>query len=142
MARLRRAAFDASAHRGRLFAHAEPGRPVDTDVLCRRSAVGGLPSISILSSGRGGPARENQRGALRRPAPNDATESAVHPALRLGYEGFARLARIGTSVARLLPDIDAKAMRALRARAGIRGRYRAWGMARRAPAKRLLWMHA
>ena len=66
----------------------------------------------------------------------------MHFALRVGYEGFARLARIGTSVAQLLPSLDAKPIRALRARGGIRDRYRAWGETRRDPAKALLWMHA
>lgn len=63
-------------------------------------------------------------------------------ALRLGYEGIARLARLGTSVSRLLPAIDAKPVRALRARGGIRDRYRAWGVTRREPARPLLWLHA
>src|SRR5207253_609766 len=44
-------------------------------------------------------------------------------------------------VARLLP-LDAKPIRALRARGGIRDRYRAWGETRRDPGKALLWMHA
>jgi len=65
----------------------------------------------------------------------------VNPALRLGYEGAARLAGIGARVAGLLP-FDAKAIRALRARRGILDRYREWGRTVRNPARPLLWMHA
>jgi 3-deoxy-D-manno-octulosonic-acid transferase len=66
----------------------------------------------------------------------------VRSALRFGYEGAARLARLGASLATLLPSGDAKPMRALRARSGIRGRYRDWGHSRRDPSRPLLWMHA
>jgi 3-deoxy-D-manno-octulosonic-acid transferase len=66
----------------------------------------------------------------------------VHSALRLGYEGSARLARIGATLARLLPSGDVKALRALRARSGIRDRYRDWGATRRDSSRPLLWMHA
>jgi 3-deoxy-D-manno-octulosonic-acid transferase len=66
----------------------------------------------------------------------------VHAALRLGYEGSARLARLGASLASLFPSSDAKAFRALRARSGIIDRYRAWAGAHRDPSRSLLWMHA
>jgi len=65
----------------------------------------------------------------------------VHPALRLGYEGAARLASIGASVAGALP-FDTKPIRALRARRGILDRYRAWSDASRDLSRPLLWMHA
>jgi 3-deoxy-D-manno-octulosonic-acid transferase len=65
----------------------------------------------------------------------------VHPALRLGYEGAARLASLGAVVAGLLP-FDAKPIRALRARRGIIGRYRLWAASSRDPSRKLLWMHA
>jgi len=66
----------------------------------------------------------------------------VHSALRLGYEGSARLARLGASLARLLPSSDVKALRALRARVGIRDRYRAWSATYRDRSRPLLWIHA
>jgi 3-deoxy-D-manno-octulosonic-acid transferase len=66
----------------------------------------------------------------------------MHAALRLGYEGTARLARVGASLARLVPNVDAKLIRALRARSGIRDRYQAWGADRRDTSRPLLWMHA
>ena len=66
----------------------------------------------------------------------------VRSALRLGYEGTARLAGIGASLAALLPARDSKLVRALRARSGIRDRYRSWGQLGREPARPLLWMHA
>jgi 3-deoxy-D-manno-octulosonic-acid transferase len=66
----------------------------------------------------------------------------VHPALRLGYEGSARLARLGASLANLFPSSDAKALRALRARRGIIGRYRDWAATHRDPSRPLLWTHA
>ncbi|HEX4469716.1 MAG TPA: glycosyltransferase N-terminal domain-containing protein [Gemmatimonadaceae bacterium] len=66
----------------------------------------------------------------------------MHSALRLGYEGSARLARLGASLASLFPLSDAKALRALRARSGIIDRYRAWAGAHRDPSRPLLWMHA
>ena len=66
----------------------------------------------------------------------------MNPALRLGYEGTARLARIGASLARFVPNVDTKVVRALRARSGIGERYRAWGATGRDPSRPLLWMHA
>lgn len=66
----------------------------------------------------------------------------MHAALRLGYEGTARLARIGASLTRWVPNVEAKVVRALRARNGIRERYRAWGAQQRDPSRPLLWMHA
>lgn len=66
----------------------------------------------------------------------------MHSALRFGYEGSARLARLGASLANLLPSSDAKALRALRARSGIIDRYRAWAAPHRDLSRPLLWMHA
>jgi 3-deoxy-D-manno-octulosonic-acid transferase len=66
----------------------------------------------------------------------------VHSALRLGYEGTAQLARLGASLSRFVPTVDNKVMRALRARTGIRERYRSWGSSRRDRSRPLLWMHA
>src|SRR2546423_7546135 len=66
----------------------------------------------------------------------------MRSALRLGCEGAARLAGIGASLARFLPAADAKALRALRARNGIRERFRDWGASARDPSRPLLWMHA
>ena len=66
----------------------------------------------------------------------------MHAALRLGYEGAARLAGVGTALSRLAPDTDSKVVRALRARRGIRDRFHAWGARHRDPSRPLLWMHA
>jgi 3-deoxy-D-manno-octulosonic-acid transferase len=66
----------------------------------------------------------------------------VRGALRLGYEGAARLARIGSSLARFVPRLENKVVRGLRARSGIRDRYRDWGASHRDPSRPLLWMHA
>lgn len=63
-------------------------------------------------------------------------------ALRLGYEGSARLARFGASLARLFPAGNGKTLRALRARSGIRGRYKDWAASNRDLSRPLLWMHA
>ena len=65
----------------------------------------------------------------------------MHPALRLAYEGAARLAAVGATIAGALP-FDAKPIRALRARRGILERYRDWGRTVRDPSRPLLWMHA
>jgi 3-deoxy-D-manno-octulosonic-acid transferase len=65
----------------------------------------------------------------------------VNRALRLGYEGAARLASFGVSIAGLLP-FDAKPIRAFRARRGIRERYSEWARTVRDPSRLLLWMHA
>ena len=61
--------------------------------------------------------------------------------------GFARLlyaaaAQAARGAARVAPPGEGKLLRALRARRGIRARYRAWGAAHRDPARALLWMHA
>ena len=66
----------------------------------------------------------------------------MHAALRLGYEGAARLAGVGTALSGLAPAAESKVVRALRARRGIRDRFRAWGELHRDPSRRLLWMHA
>lgn len=65
--------------------------------------------------------------------------SHVHPLVGAGYEVAAQLARALAAVA---PDRDAKLVRALRARRGIRARFAAWGESGRDPARPLLWMHA
>ena len=59
--------------------------------------------------------------------------------VQLGYRALAQLARGAAVVA---PDSDSKFLRALRARRGIRARYRAWGAAHRDRHRPLLWMHA
>ena len=59
--------------------------------------------------------------------------------LRLGYGAAGQLARALAAVA---PDGDAKFLRALRARRGIRGRYAQWSATSRERARPLLWMHA
>ena len=58
---------------------------------------------------------------------------------RLLYAAAAQAAR---GAARVAPPGEGKLLRALRARRGIRARFRAWGEARRDPARPLLWMHA
>ena len=63
----------------------------------------------------------------------------MNGALRLGYELVTQLARGAAGVA---PPIDAKLVRALRGRRGIRARYRAWAETHRDPARPLLWVHA
>ncbi|HEX6966953.1 MAG TPA: glycosyltransferase N-terminal domain-containing protein [Gemmatimonadaceae bacterium] len=59
--------------------------------------------------------------------------------LRFAYESAARAAHAAAHIA---PRGDAKVLRALRARRGIRSRYTAWGAAARDPRRALLWMHA
>ncbi len=59
--------------------------------------------------------------------------------MQLGYRALAQIARGAAVVA---PDSDSKFLRALHARRGIRGRYRAWRAAHRDLARPLLWMHA
>lgn len=67
----------------------------------------------------------------------------MNSALRLGYEAAAQVARATASLtAAVAPNAAAKPLRALRARRGIRERYRAWGAAGRDPARPLVWMHA
>jgi 3-deoxy-D-manno-octulosonic-acid transferase len=58
---------------------------------------------------------------------------------RLGYRALAQIAR-GAAV--VVPPGQAKLLRALRARRGIRGRYRRWSAAHRDATRPLLWMHA
>ena len=59
--------------------------------------------------------------------------------LELGYDAAGQIARALAAVA---PDGQAKWLRALRARRGIRARYAAWAALDRDPSRRLLWMHA
>lgn len=59
--------------------------------------------------------------------------------IRLGYDAAGQLARALAAVA---PASDAKVLRALRARRGIRARYAAWATAHRDASRQLLWMHA
>lgn len=59
--------------------------------------------------------------------------------VRLGYRALAQLARGAAVVA---PDSDSKVLKALRARRGIRARFRSWGDASRDAERPLLWMHA
>jgi 3-deoxy-D-manno-octulosonic-acid transferase len=59
--------------------------------------------------------------------------------MQLGYNALAQLARGAAIVA---PNSDSKLLRALRARRGIRARYRAWGAEKRDATRPLLWMHA
>ena len=62
----------------------------------------------------------------------------MHGALRVAYGVAGQLARAAAAV---VPAGDAKWRRALHARRGIRGRFRAWAD-RRDPDRPLLWMHA
>jgi 3-deoxy-D-manno-octulosonic-acid transferase len=59
--------------------------------------------------------------------------------VRLGYSALAQLARGAAAVA---PRSESKFVRALRARRGIRDRYRAWASTTRDRARPLLWVHA
>jgi len=59
--------------------------------------------------------------------------------VQLGYRALAQLARGAAIVA---PPSESKLFRALRARRGIRGRYRQWGATERDSQRPLLWMHA
>lgn len=59
--------------------------------------------------------------------------------LELGYDAAGQLARALAAVA---PDGEAKWLRALRGRRGIRGRYARWSALHRDPTRPLLWMHA
>jgi len=59
--------------------------------------------------------------------------------VQLGYRALAQLARGAAIVA---PPSESKLFRALRARRGIRARYRRWGAAERDRQRGLLWMHA
>jgi 3-deoxy-D-manno-octulosonic-acid transferase len=59
--------------------------------------------------------------------------------VQLGYRALAQIAR---GAALVTPDSSSKVLRSLRARRGIRARYRRWGAAHRDPSRPLLWMHA
>jgi 3-deoxy-D-manno-octulosonic-acid transferase len=59
--------------------------------------------------------------------------------VQLGYHALAQLARGAAAVA---PNSESKLLRSLRARRGIRARYRSWGATQRDRARPLLWMHA
>lgn len=59
--------------------------------------------------------------------------------VQLGYRALAQIARGAAVVA---PKSESKLLRALRARRGIRQRYRAWGATHRDQSRPLLWMHA
>jgi 3-deoxy-D-manno-octulosonic-acid transferase len=63
----------------------------------------------------------------------------VDTVLRLGYDAAGHLARALAAVA---PAGDAKFLRALRARRGIRSRYATWARLGRDRTRPLLWMHA
>jgi 3-deoxy-D-manno-octulosonic-acid transferase len=63
----------------------------------------------------------------------------VDAVLRLGYDAVGHLAR---ALALVAPTGDAKFLRALRARRGIRARYASWAAAGRDLTRPLLWMHA
>ena len=59
--------------------------------------------------------------------------------LRLGYGAAGQLARALAAVA---PEGDAKLLKTLRARRGIRSRYARWAATHRDASRALLWMHA
>jgi 3-deoxy-D-manno-octulosonic-acid transferase len=67
------------------------------------------------------------------------TPARVPALARLLYAAAAQAAR---GAARIAPAGEGKLLRALRARRGIRQRYRAWGERHRDAARPLLWMHA
>ena len=59
--------------------------------------------------------------------------------VQIGYHALAQLARGAAAVA---PNSESKLLRSLRARRGIRARYRQWGTTARDSTRPLLWMHA
>ncbi|HXT14599.1 MAG TPA: glycosyltransferase N-terminal domain-containing protein [Gemmatimonadaceae bacterium] len=59
--------------------------------------------------------------------------------MQLGYRALAQIARGAAVVA---PESESKLLRALRARRGIRRRYREWAADYRDRSRSLLWMHA
>lgn len=59
--------------------------------------------------------------------------------VQLGYRALGQLARGAAVVA---PDSESKILRTLRARRGIRARYRSWAQTGRDNSRPLLWMHA
>jgi 3-deoxy-D-manno-octulosonic-acid transferase len=66
----------------------------------------------------------------------------VNSAFRAGYEAVAQLARAATWAASVVPANESKLLRTLRARRGIRARYRDWGRSTRDANRPLLWVHA
>ena len=67
----------------------------------------------------------------------------MNQALRLGYEAAAQLARVtAVLAAQLAWRTDAKPLRALSARRGIRRRYQDWAARNRQSERPLLWVHA
>ncbi|MBA3891763.1 MAG: hypothetical protein H0X64_14675, partial [Gemmatimonadaceae bacterium] len=59
----------------------------------------------------------------------------------LGW-AYAAAAQVARAVAAVTPVSEAKLLRALAARRGIRARYDAWGRTGRDRSRPLLWMHA
>ncbi len=59
--------------------------------------------------------------------------------VQLGYRALAQIAR---GAALVTPNSNSKVLRSLRARRGIRARYRRWSAAHRDASRPLLWMHA
>jgi 3-deoxy-D-manno-octulosonic-acid transferase len=59
--------------------------------------------------------------------------------VQLGYRALAQIAR---GAALVTPDSNSKILRSLRARRGIRARYRRWAEEHRDASRPLLWMHA
>ncbi len=59
--------------------------------------------------------------------------------VQLGYRALAQIAR---GAALVTPNSNSKVLRSLRARRGIRSRYRRWAAAHRDASRPLLWMHA
>lgn len=59
--------------------------------------------------------------------------------VQLGYRALAQIAR---GAALVTPNSNSKVLRSLRARRGIRARYRRWAAAHRDASRPLLWMHA
>ena len=63
----------------------------------------------------------------------------MRPLARALYAAAAKVAAVAGAV---IPPSDSKAVIAVRARRGIRGRYAAWAATSRDPSRPLLWMHA
>ncbi|MGH7665197.1 MAG: 3-deoxy-D-manno-octulosonic acid transferase [Gemmatimonadaceae bacterium] len=66
----------------------------------------------------------------------------MHPLYRFAYLGAGQLARAGSAVSGLLRAPGGKLVRGLRARAGLRPIYAAWGTLHRDASRPLLWLHA
>src|SRR3954466_10015225 len=77
--------------------------------------------------------------SARSKPPSKPNAERVRFPVQLGYRALGQLARGAAVVA---PDSESKLLRTLRARRGIRGRYRAWGRTERDRSRPLLWMHA